>query len=95
MEGYKDMTTTCTNNEISVRRSPMAVIVDSCPVTALAKCFAVMLEKPVSNVEALCILNALVSFASLLLFSWASLSVACLLLLWFAVSVCQCRRVSA
>lgn len=90
------MTTICTNKEIPVRRTTIkSVIADSRPVAALAKCFAAMLEKPVSNVEALCIINALVGFASLLLFAWVSLPVACVLLLWFAVSVYQCARAAA
>lgn len=86
------MMTTCTATEIRSRRSLRSAVVNSRVVSAMAQMFASALERRVSNIEALHILNGMVSFSGLLLFGWVSVAMAALMLCWFAISVFQCSR---
>lgn len=58
----------------------------------MAELFSAVLEKKVSNVGSLHILNAMVSFSGLLLLGWVSVAVAALMTSWFAISVYQCSK---
>ena len=84
--------TTCTATEIRSRRSLRSAVVNSRAVSTMAQMFASVLEKSVTNIEALHILNAMLSFSALLLFGGISVVVAALMLCWFAISVYQCSR---
>lgn len=89
------MTTTCAvKGQAKVRRSVVNMLVHSSAVTALAKMFSAILEKNVSNKEALCIVNASVSFSAMVLLCGVSVIVAGIMLCWFGVSVYQCAKVS-
>lgn len=87
------MMTTCAVNENSTRKSLRSLVLNSRLVVAMAELFSLILEKKVSCLKALCMLNSMVSFTSLLLFGGTSVLVALPLLCWFGVSVLQCSLV--
>jgi len=68
------------------------VILSSKAVIAMAALFSTILEEEVTPLRALHLLNAQLSFGLLLVLGGLSPIIAALLLLWFALSLWQCKR---
>lgn len=72
--------TTCTVNEINL-------------VMRLARFFSKVSGEEVSSSRAIHLLNAQISFMSIILFGGFSLIVTALMVSWFALSVYQCSKI--
>ncbi len=93
----KEMTLQVNSGRYTVSQTSIFASIKSCflrsvPVVSLASFYSRLLEMHVTPLQTLHLLHAQLAFFLMLLPFEFSVLVRALFVLWFALSVCQCRR---